>query len=355
MGLLDEARNIREGEELDAGKVGEFLKSTVGGLSGDVRIRQFPKGFSNLTYLLSVGEDEFVLRRPPFGKKAKTAHDMSREYRMLSALKPHFPYCPTPLAYSEDSSVMDCSFYIMERIRGIIPRENMPKGLELTPDQARKLSEKLVEVWCELHAIDYQAIGLEDYGRPEGYVKRQVEGWSRRYRDARTDDAPDCEQVMQWLHDHMPPDTENPAVIHNDYKFDNVVLDPDDPMKIIGVLDWEMATIGDPLMDLGSSLAYWIQADDPQNLQMMRRLPTNLAGMPSRRELAELYQEMSGRKVTHYEFYFCFGLFRLGVIAQQIYYRYYHGQTKDPRFAMLVYGVKMLEEKALSVMSGLGH
>ena len=220
----------------------------------------------------------------------------------------------------------------------------------MSPQDARSLCENLVDVQLELHTIDYQAIGLADYGKPEGYVRRQIEGWSQRYRNARTPDAPDYENVMAWLKDKMPPESSRPAIIHNDYKFDNVVLDADNPLKIVGVLDWEMATIGDPLMDLGSSLAYWVEATDPPNAQLIRMLPTNIPGAMTREEIVARYAERSGIPIPNFDFYHCFGLFRLAVIAQQIYYRFYHGQTKDERFKMLIVAVQVLEENALALI-----
>lgn len=344
MASIDSAVRVREGEELDARKVGAYLRDTVPGLTGELVIEQFPSGYSNLTYLIKVGERELVLRRPPFGKKAKSAHDMGREYKMLSALRPVYPYCPEPLVYCEDAAVMDVPFYVMDRLKGIILRKDLPQGMTLSPDDAHALCGNLVDVMRKLHEVDYRAVGLADYGKPEGYVKRQVEGWSGRYRDARTPDAKDYEAIMQWLHDKMPPDSDRPCVIHNDYKFDNVVLDEKAPLNIIGVLDWEMATIGDPLMDLGSSLAYWVNRDDPPKAQLIRMLPTSVPGMMTREEQVAHYAALTGRKIECFDFYLCFGLFRLAVIAQQIYYRFYNGQTKDKRFAMLIHAVNILEE-----------
>jgi aminoglycoside phosphotransferase (APT) family kinase protein len=351
MDLRDKSTKVRQGEELDLKVVEQFLKDAIPGLSGDLVVEQFPSGFSNLTYLIKVGGTDLVLRRPPFGRKAKTAHDMGREYRILTALNPVFPYCPKPLVYTEDESVMGCPFYVMERIEGIIMRKNLPRGLELSPDQMRTLCENLLDVQFQLHSIDYKAIGLESFGKPEGYVKRQVQGWSERYRAAWTPDAPTFEKVMQWLQDNMPPDFDRPGIIHNDYKFDNVVLNPDNPLEIIGVLDWEMATIGDPLMDLGSSLGYWVQADDPDDVQAARMLPTNLPGALTRAEMVKRYEDKAGISIDNFDFYLCFGLFRLAVIAQQIYYRFYHGQTKDERFKMLIFAIHILDSAANRTMA----
>ena len=231
----------------------------------------------------------------------------------------------------------------MERIKGIIPRKDFPASMKLSPQDITQLCKNLFTVLHELHSVDYEKIGLGNFGKPKGYVERQVMGWNKRYRAARTPDVPDCEAVMSWLVDKMPADTDSPSLIHNDFKFDNVVLDSTDPLKIIGVLDWEMATLGDPLMDLGASLAYWIESGDPEEVQLARMLPTNREGMLRRRELATYYENLSGRTMQHYDFYRCFGLFRLAGIAQQIYYRFYHGQTQDQRFQKFAFMVAILE------------
>jgi aminoglycoside phosphotransferase (APT) family kinase protein len=350
MDFTDQPSEIRNGEELDTARVAAFIRDSIPGLSGEMTIKQFPRGHSNLTYLITIGGREMILRRPPFGTKAKTAHDMNREYRILTALNPVFSYCPRPLVYTDDASIMGCPFYLMERVSGIILRRDLPPGLDLTPQQVRQLFEKLVNVQIELHDIDYRKIGLSNFGKPQGYVERQVLGWSKRYRAARTPDAPDCELIMAWLQEHMPPDSEHPTIIHNDFKLDNAVLDKEDPTKIIGVLDWEMATIGDPLMDLGSSLAYWVESGDPPEIQAIRTIPTHLEGALSRKQMIEYYGELSGRSIEGFSFYYCFGLFRLAVIAQQIYYRYYHGQTNDERFKGLIYAVGILEKVARGIL-----
>lgn len=348
MDYTDQPKKIRNGEELDPTKLEEFLKDNIPGLQGEIIVQQFPRGHSNLTYMATFNDRELVLRRPPFGTKAKTAHDMSREYRVLNALKETYPYAPKPLAYTEDITIIGCPFYVMERIKGAIVGREFPPDFGRSPEKVRELCKKLLEVHHELHAIDYRKIGLESFGKPAGYVERQVIGWSNRYRSARTPDAPDCEDIMAWLQDKMPADLENPAIIHNDFKLDNVVLDKNDLTEIIGVLDWEMATIGDPLMDLGGSLAYWIQKNDPPELQGIRFMPTDAEGALTRDELIDYYVELSGRTIDNFDFYYCFGLFRLAVIGQQIYYRYYHGQTGDERFKDFVLGVHALERTVVS-------
>lgn len=342
----DQARDTRPGEGLDSAGVEAFLKDSIPGLQGRMAIQQFPSGHSNLTYLITFGDREMVLRRPPLGTKAKTAHDMGREYRVLSALNEVYPYCPRTMAYTEDTSIIGCPFYVMERIKGIVVRREFPPGIGESPGKIGNLCRKLIEVQHELHTIDYRKVGLENFGKPVGYVERQVNGWSERYRAARTPDAPDCEDVMAWLQDKMPPDSSSPAIIHNDFKLDNVVLDPGQAGKIIGVLDWEMATLGDPLMDLGGSLGYWVEKNDPPEMQAIRFMPTDAEGALTRDELVGYYAQLSGRPIENYDFYYCFGLFRLAVIAQQIYYRYYHGQTKDKRFEAFIFGVLALDKTA---------
>jgi aminoglycoside phosphotransferase (APT) family kinase protein len=348
--LLDEPTDIRSGQELDRDKIHEFFKASFPEVEGELTIKQFPSGWSNLTYLITVGERDFILRRPPAGRKAKTAHDMARDYRVLKSIRPYFPYCPEALVYCEDESIMGCPFFIMERLRGVIPRRELPDGLSLSAAQGRALGENFVKIFAQLHAIDCQKAGLSDFGKPEGYVRRQVEGWSQRYRDARTEDVPDFEPVMQWLHDKMPPDSGRVSVIHNDYKFNNAVLDPDDPARIIGILDWEMATIGDPLMDLGCALGYWVENHDSDFFQATRGVITHIDGMLTRKEFVRIYSEYTGLDVSAFDFYFCFGIFRLAVIGQQIYYRHYHGQSTDDRFGVLVYGVRIFEQTAREVI-----
>lgn len=330
----DHATQFREGEELDLARIEAYLRQALPGLKGALSVAQFPGGHSNLTYLVTVGDTELVLRRPPPGTKARSAHDMGREFRVLSKLQPLFPQAPKAYAYCEDEAVIGAPFYLMQRFHGIVLRKDLPKDMPLTPEQCRRLCENLVDLQARLHKVDYAQAGLADFGRPQGYVQRQVEGWSQRFAKAKTDDVPGCEAIMQWLHDRQPGDSGYVGIIHNDYKFDNVVLDRADPLTIIGVLDWEMATLGDPLMDLGCSLAYWVEKTDPPPLQLARMAPTHLPGMLTRKEMLARYAAQTGVQMDAFDFYYVFGLFRLAVIAQQIYYRYYHKQVSDQRFAM---------------------
>jgi len=330
---LDRARPVRAGEELDAGRVDAFLKARIPGLEGTPAISQFPGGASNLTYLVAYANRDLVLRRPPFGHKAKSAHDMLREARVLAAIRPAYPAAPEVLAVCDDPAVMGCDFFVMARIAGVIPRRDLPRELGLDEAGTRALCLAVIDKLVELHGIDPVAAGLTDLGRGEGYVERQVEGWSRRFRDSRTDDVPDFEAVMAWLALNRPAREVAIRPIHGDFRFDNVVLDPADPLKVIGVLDWEMATLGDPLMDLGNSLAYWVQADDDEYFRATRRQPTDAPGMLTRREVVAHYAARTGLAVDRFDFYEIFGLFRVAVIVQQIWRRYREGHTKDPQFA----------------------
>jgi aminoglycoside phosphotransferase (APT) family kinase protein len=346
---MDQATTVRPGEELDTGRLEPYLSvlsAHVPDLDGPVTVEQFPSGHSNLTYLLHVGDRDFVLRRPPFGAHIKTAHDMRREYRILSRLVGVYPRVPRPLLYCEDESVLGAPFYVMERLRGVILRASVPEGLELSPFLMLDLSENLIDNLVEIHGVDYEAAGLGDLGHPVGYVRRQIEGWTKRYYNARTDDIPDVERVAAWLAGHMPAEA-GPSLIHNDYKYDNLVLDPDDLSRIIGVLDWEMATIGDPLMDLGTTLGYWVDATDPEELQSLSFGLTALPGNLDRRELAQRYAERSGRDLANVLFYYVYALFKIAVIVQQIYARYKAGFTQDERFARMIYAVRVLGQTAV--------
>lgn len=345
--LIDNPRSVRQGEELHIEELCAYLaRALPGGTSASgVRVEQFPSGHSNLTYLVEVGGQEYVLRRPPFGSKVKTAHDMGREFRVLSKLHAAYPLAPEPILYCEDESVIGAKFYLMRRLRGVILRRYLPPELGLGPERLRALDLALVDNLARIHAVDYASVGLSDLGKPEGYVERQVTGWTKRYLDSQTDEVPGVLEISRWLSDHLPSAT-RASLIHNDYKLDNLVLDPSDPTKIIGVLDWEMATIGDPLMDLGAAVAYWVESGDPDELKMMRWGPTDEPGSISRVELVKRYEERSGREVDDPLFHFLFGCFKNIVIMQQIYYRYKQGLTQDERFAMILFGIQILARHA---------
>ncbi|MFI5459020.1 MAG: phosphotransferase family protein [Isosphaerales bacterium] len=330
---IDEPRPVRDGEQLDSARLRDYLAAHLPGAEGSLAIEQFPHGHSNLTYLIRLGNQEWVLRRPPFGNRVKTAHDMGREYRILSRLCHVYGPAPAPVLYCEDESVLGAPFYLMERRRGVILRGKPPADRPIPPELVRRLCETLVDNMALLHGLDYRTAGLEDMGKPQGYVERQVTGWIKRYQDARTDDVPDLERTAAWLAGNRPGESAGATLIHNDFKFDNLVLDPNDLTRIVAVLDWEMATIGDPLMDLGTTLAYWTEANDPEPFHYHVVGPTTQPGSMSRRELVERYGQTTGRDVSNMLFYYVCGLFKVAVIAQQIYARYVRGLTQDPRFA----------------------
>ena len=341
----DDTIPVRPGEELPVARLEDYLRSHLTGAQGPLTVRQFAGGHSNLTYLLQLGDAEFVLRRAPFGNTVKSAHDMAREYRVLSKLWPVYPPAPRPFLFCEDPVVMDAPFYVVERRRGVILRKQIPPGLTIDPPTARRLSTSLIDALADLHALDYNAAGLGDLGKPEGYVARQVSGWVERYAKSQTGDLPAMDRTARWLVGHLPSDSA-PALIHNDFKYDNLVLDPDDLTRIAAVLDWEMATVGDPLMDLGTTLGYWVEAGDPPALRLAATGPTDLPGSLTRRELVDHYAERTGRDVAGIHFYYVFGLYKIAVIVQQIYARYVRGHIRDPRFARLDGLVNVLAEQA---------
>jgi aminoglycoside phosphotransferase (APT) family kinase protein len=340
---------VREGEGIDATRVATFLKEEIPGLQGEMRVRQFPNGASNLTYLLSFDNRELVLRRPPHGTKAKSAHDMSREYRVQSGLRKGYPHVPEVLLYTDDEAIIGSEFYVTERVVGNLVLREFPPEWGFGADDCRKFCLAFLDRLIELHQVDYRAIGLETLGKPEGYATRQILGWNKRYVNARTDDAPDCGVIRNWLEERIPSES-GACIIHGDFRIDNLIVDAEDPFNIVAVLDWEMATLGDPLMDLGNTLAYWIQADDPASLLSLRRQPSNAPGMLTRDEMVAYYAERTGVEIGDFDFYLVYGVFRLVVILQQIYYRYYHGQTKDERFAVMIEQVRELDRWCLEII-----
>ncbi len=336
----DHTQDVRNGEELDLARLDPYLRAHFPLEHGLLHVRQFPSGHSNLTYSVHLGEKEMVLRRPPFGSKVKSAHDMGREYHVLSKLHGAFP-CPTPVLYCTDESILGAPFYMMERVRGVILRRNLPAGLHFPPEIAGRLSKAFIDNLAALHTLDYTALGLADLGKPEGYLQRQVKGWIERYHGSKTEELPEVELLSAWLNQNMPTQS-GATLVHNDYKYDNIVLGAEDITRIAAVLDWEMCTLGDPLTDLGTALAYWVNADDPMEVQMVRWGPTSLPGSLTRAQLLDRYATRTGRDVSHIVFYYVFALFKLAVIIQQIYYRYHQGLTKDQRFASLGEVTKML-------------
>jgi aminoglycoside phosphotransferase (APT) family kinase protein len=344
--LLDHPAAIRSGEELDLAKLEPYLRRHFPNEAGELEVRQFPSGHSNLTYSLHLGARELVLRRPPFGSKVKSAHDMSREFRVLSRL--HSVYAPAPevLHYCDDESIIGAPFYVMEPIHGIILRREVPPGLDFPAQKARQLSQSFIENLIRLHRVDYLAVGLSDLGKPDGYLERQVRGWTERYYGSKTHDYPEVEKISPWMQQNIPS-TSAISLIHNDYKYDNVVLDSNDITRIVGVLDWEMCTIGDSLSDLGTTLAYWIDATDPEELQQSRWGPTSYPGSLTRAEIVDYYARKTGCDASTIAFYLTFARFKLAVIVQQIYYRFHLGLTKDERFAFMPGRIQMLLRASL--------
>jgi len=329
---MSDTKPIRQGEELNAENLSRYLREELDLETGEIEISQFPGGSSNLTYCVRIGAGEYVLRRPPFGNQVKSAHDMSREFNVLSKLSTAYKPAPRPLLYCADAAVIGSEFYLMERRHGLIIRGRAPEILEDSPDLQQKVCASFIENLAELHALDFEKIGLGGLGKPEGYAVRQVTGWTKRYFNAKTDEHAELEAAIEWLNRNIPA-SDGAALIHNDYKFDNVMLDPDDLTRIVAVLDWEMTTIGEPLMDLGSSLAYWMSKENGDAMLSMPFNPRILMENISRARLVELYEEKSGKAVSDIIFYYVFGVFKLAVIAQQIYFRFAKGFTRDARFA----------------------
>ncbi len=349
------ARTVREEDAFDVDAVAAWLRANAAdpaGLDGVPEVKQFSGGASNLTYLLRYPSRDLILRRPPAGTKARSAHDMGREYRIQEALAPVFPQVPAMVGFCRDDSVIGSEFYVMERVAGIIPRKDLPPGVELTRDQVRQLCTNTLDLLVDLHAIDPVTTGLDAFGKGDGYVGRQVSGWSGRYRKVITPNVGSMDEVMGWLDANQPADVRS-CLIHNDFRLDNIVYAQDDPTRPIGLLDWEMATIGDPLMDLGGAMAYWIDATDTPEMQLLRMQPTHLDGMLTRREVVAYYCERAGLELTDEEwtFYEVFGLFRLAVIAQQIYYRYHHKQTTNPAFEHFWLMVNMLDDRCRALIA----
>lgn len=351
-----DARTVRDEDTFDLEELAHWLEEQVGvGLGGKPEVRQFSGGASNLTYLLRYPHRDLIMRRPPAGHKSGGAHDMSREYRIQTALRPVFDYAPRTVALCEDVSVIGSPFYVMERIEGLIPRKELPPGFPRSEVANRTLCLNVLEMLVDLHSIDTATAGLDWLSKGPGYVDRQIRGWSDRYRNAKTWNVGSFEGVINWL-ERVQPDDRGTTLIHNDFRLDNVVFDSANPTIPVGLLDWELATVGDPFMDLGSALAYWVQSDDSRAFKAFRRQPTHLPGMLTRREVVEFYCRRIGTGLDEREwaFYEVFGLFRLAVICQQIYYRYHHKQTTNPAFRMFGLAVILLERRCRKIIRSVG-
>ena len=341
---MSELTPVRAEDSFDIAKVHNWLSKYISE-SELPKVEQFRSGASNLTYLLTYPDRELVLRRPPVGTKAVSAHDMKREFLIQSRLKPGYDLVPKVIALCEDHELLGSDFYVMERIKGEIFRRDVPESL--TKEDISIMATSLVLGLAQLHSVDSSV--LVELNKGSGYVTRQVEGWSKRYRNALTDDVPDGEVVMNWLSKNKPEDVDS-CIIHGDWRIDNMVFDLGQK-KLVGVLDWELATVGDPLMDLGSALAYWVDRDDDPEFASLRRQPSHLEGMPTREEFIKKYLELSGRSCDDFTFYEVFGLFRLSVIIQQIWARYRAGQTSNPAFKGFGVGVNILINRAQGLIA----
>lgn len=355
---MTDTKPIRQGEELSEKNLAEFLREKLNVKTGEIEISQFPAGNSNLTYCIKIGETEYVLRRPPFGNQVKSAHDMAREFNVLEKLSKVYSAAPKPLIYSDDEAIIGSEFYLMERRKGLIIRgklQSVPpasagvSSLETSQDLQKRVVESFIENLVELHSLDYKKIGFENFGKPEGYVNRQVEGWTKRYFNAKTDEHAELEKAIEWLNENIPND-DSASLVHNDYKFDNIMLAPNDLTKIIAVLDWEMTTVGSPLMDFGTTLGYWMPKNAPPEMFALPANPAVLMKNFSHSDLAKLYAEKSGKDLTNLKFYYAFGTFKIAVICQQIYFRFVKGFTRDKRFANFNFFVNALGKIALSAI-----
>lgn len=338
---------IRSDEHLDETRLAEYLRDKLPDAGGPLTVRQFGGGAANLTYLLTFGSREYVLRRPPLGPVAPSAHDMAREYRVLSVMHRAFPPAPQAFHFCDDPAIIGAPFFVMERRNGVVVRRTLPAEYQFIPDAPQRLSRALVDTLANFHAVDFHELGLSDLGKPDSFLSRQIEGWNKRWYGAKLHDLPEMDAVYAWLRTHIPP-TSEVTLVHNDYKLDNIMLAPTDPGRVVAVFDWDMCTLGDPLSDLGALLTYWTGPEDPPFLQEIARtfMPVGETRFLTRAELVSRYAKQSGRDVSDIRFYHVLGLFRLGVIIAQIYMRYYRGQTKDERFASLAPMIPLVAQAA---------
>jgi aminoglycoside phosphotransferase (APT) family kinase protein len=350
---IEDTIPVREEEVFDYGTVQNYLTGKLPDIPNEtMRVRQFPSGASNLTYLLRFGPSwEAVLRRPPFGPVAPTAHNMKREFVILSKLHPVFPLAPQPYFFCDDAQVIGAPFYVMERRRGIVLNDKIPASVQFNEEMARRISELCVHTLVNLHSIDWKASGFGEIAHPEGFLDRQVRGWMKRYDMSKTEDVPEMTRLITWFPKNIPRSTSDQAtVIHNDFKLNNVMLD-NKLQEFVAVFDWEMATIGDPLFDLGVAMSYWFEPSDPQDLREGLRTVTTLPGFYSRKQFIDHYIQLSGREIKNIEFYLAFAYFKLAIINQQIYFRWKNGQTHDSRFAGLGAFTRVVARQGLNLIN----
>jgi aminoglycoside phosphotransferase (APT) family kinase protein len=327
---------VRKDERFDERRLAEWLRGRLEGSEFPLTVGQFGGGHANLTYLLRFGAGEgareYVLRRPPLGPVAARAHDMQREYRALSKLWQAFPPAPRAFLYCDDASVIGADFLVMERRHGVVIRNLVPPefGGGADPVANRKLSQVVIDTLVDFHAVDPAPIGLDALGKPEGFLARQVKGWTDRFDRAKTSEQPIAQEVSHWLLANLP-ESPAPTLVHNDWKLDNMAVAADDPGRCVAVYDWDMCTIGDPLCDLGTLLGLW--SNPGEGMAGSNPMPTQTPGFLSRQQAAARYAERSGRDVSRLDYYIVFGTFKMGVVLQQIYFRFHRGQTQDTRFA----------------------
>jgi aminoglycoside phosphotransferase (APT) family kinase protein len=336
---------IRQDEDFDHDKLATYLRGKLPGSEQALEIVQFAGGHANLTYLLRYGDVEYVLRRPPLGPVAPSAHDMGREYRCLSALYKGYPLAPRAYLFCEDITLMGAPFFVMERRRGIVVRRAIPPQWGGGNDAAinRKISEVLIDALADLHAVEPRAVGLDTIGKPDGFMTRQIDGWYGRYERAKTKEMPITAEMRDWLHHNLPP-SPTPTLLHNDWRLDNMMLDSNDPGRCVAVFDWDMCTLGDPFADLGTLLSAWLEAKEapPGSSPAAVGMPSNTVGFMTRAEAVEHYGKRHNIDVSNVPYYFVFGLFKIAIVLQQIYHRYHLGQTKDQRFANFEQSAEML-------------
>ena len=340
---------VRSGEQLDLARLEPWLRAHLPGTRGSLTVRQFGGGHANLTYLVRFGDTEYVLRRPPLGPIAPTAHDMGREHRVLARLGDAFPLAPRSYALCTDPAILGVDFHVMERRRGMVIHEELPARWARRPELNRRVGEMIVDVLADLHRVDPATVGLDDLGRPDGFARRQLDGWGRRWHAARDREVADVDRMVRWIEAAVPA-PQVAALLHNDYKLDNLLVDADDPAIPVAVLDWDMTTRGDPLMDLGYLLNFWNEAGDDPRWHQVSRMPTHHDGFPTRAEVIERYAHRTGLDLEQVAWYHVFGVFKLVVIVQQIYIRFLREQTQDHRFAPYGERVRDLARKGVALM-----
>ena len=326
--------------------VTRFFHEHVPGATAELSFSLISGGRSNLTYLVESGDDQWVLRRPPLGHVLPTAHDMVREYRVLSGLADTAVPTPRTIALCEDGAVNDLPFYVMEYCPGVVLAERMPDGFAETPEERERISLSLVDALVALHDVDYRAAGLGDFGRPEGYLERQVRRWSQQWERSKTDELPQIDELIARLLRALP-ESPAPTIVHGDYRLGNMALDPADPGRILAIFDWEMSTLGDPLADLGYTLIYWAEeGDSGASGGLSAGAVTANPGFLKRAELVEAYGKRSGRRVEAIDFYQVLALYKLAVISEGIYARYLAGKTLGQGFAGMGRAAEAIAERA---------